>query len=156
QQLSSLPAEYDIKLSQGVEIGGNVTDEDGNALVGAQISCDEPINMLLSSGGAVGMDNAQIWTIDSGEPIATTDSSGKWKAKCVWPTIQWGSLRFHHPDFADATCSTEITSAMEAEGRGKKVNFDDLAHSAVTMKLARGVTISGRVINEAGEPLPRI
>src|SRR5262249_1527129 len=103
QQLSSLKSEFEIKLPQGVEIGGKVNDEEGRAIVGAEISWDEPVNMLLSSNEGSSSGNARMWQTDIGQQIATTDANGNWKANCVWPEIQWVSVRIHHPDFADAT-----------------------------------------------------
>jgi beta-lactamase regulating signal transducer with metallopeptidase domain/thiol-disulfide isomerase/thioredoxin/protocatechuate 3,4-dioxygenase beta subunit len=152
QELSLLGEEYPVKLGQGAEIGGSVVDENGKPVIGAEISFDEPMRMLLSAGYGR-TDHAELWIVPSGQRAAVTGANGTWKAKCIWPGIQWASLRIHHPDFADATCSTDLTSAMQAEGKGAKVSFDDLTNHTVRLTLTKGVAVHGRVINETGTPL---
>ena len=49
-----------------------------------------------------------------------------------------------------------MTSAMQAEGQGVKVTFDDLTKCAVRLTLTKGFTVYGRVIDETGAPLSGI
>jgi beta-lactamase regulating signal transducer with metallopeptidase domain/peroxiredoxin len=151
QELLLLEKEYEIKLSQGVEIGGSVVDEAGKPIAGVEVTFDKPVSMLLSAG-FYAADHAQRWTASSGEPLATTDTNGKWRAKCFWPGVTWASLRLHHPDYADVTCSSELTTAMEAEGKGVKVKFDELRERRLRLTMGRGVAVNGQVLNEAGSP----
>jgi beta-lactamase regulating signal transducer with metallopeptidase domain/thiol-disulfide isomerase/thioredoxin len=152
----TLPAdECQITLGQGTLIGGIVTDESGNPVKDAEISFDEEMNMILS-GANFRAENAQMWRVSSGQRITATAADGSWKAKCIREGIQWACLRVHHPDFADTTCSTELTGAMAEGGKGVKVSFEDLRKSAVRLVLTKGLKVSGHVTDETGAPLPGI
>jgi beta-lactamase regulating signal transducer with metallopeptidase domain/thiol-disulfide isomerase/thioredoxin len=155
QELSLLGDEYAIKLSQGVEIGGSVVDEKGKPVAGAEVSFDRGMRLLLSSGH-YRTDHAELWIVPPGQHVAVTGADGAWKAKCIWPDFQWASLRLHHPDFADVAFGTDLSSAMQAEGKGAHVSFNDLTNHAVRLTLTKGVAVKGRVINETGAPLPGI
>jgi beta-lactamase regulating signal transducer with metallopeptidase domain/thiol-disulfide isomerase/thioredoxin len=152
QELSLLGEEYPVKLGHGTEIGGSVVEENGKPVAGAEVSFDDGMRLLLSAGH-YGTDHAELWVVPSGQPVTVTGADGTWKAKCIWPDFQWASLRIHHPDFADVTCSTDLTSAMQAEGKGVKVTFDDLTKRAVRLTLTKGIAVHGRVVGETGEPL---
>ena len=156
QELSVLGNEYQIKLSRGVAIGGIITDKAGKPIADAEVEFNQPINMMLSGGQAPFFQHAEMWSASNGQRIATTDASGQWSARCIWPAIQWASLRIHHPDFADATCSTELTSAMEAEGKGVKVNFGDLKEHRVRLTLSKGAKLSGHVADAEGKAVSGI
>ncbi|MGA2557709.1 MAG: M56 family metallopeptidase, partial [Verrucomicrobiota bacterium] len=155
QELSLLGDEYAVKLSQGTEIGGSVVDENGKPVANAEVSFDQGMRLLLSAGH-YRTDHAELWVVPPGQHVAVTGPDGAWKAKCIWPDFQWASLRIHHPDFADIAFSTDLTSAMQAEGKGVKVSFADLTNRAVRLTLSKGVAVKGRVINEAGAPFPGI
>jgi beta-lactamase regulating signal transducer with metallopeptidase domain/thiol-disulfide isomerase/thioredoxin/protocatechuate 3,4-dioxygenase beta subunit len=155
QELSLLGDDFPVKLGHGTEIGGSVVDENGKPVAGAEVSFDQGMRLLLSADH-YRTDHAELWVVPAGQPVAVTGADGTWKAKCIWPDFQWASLRIHHPDFADVTCATDLTSAMQAEGKGVKVTFDDLTKHSVRLTLTRGVAVKGRVINETGAPLPGI
>lgn len=141
----------EISLARGNEIGGIVVDGASKPVAGAEIFFDRPMNMILSSDSRV---YSQMWTVPAGKLLAATDSKGEWKARCVWPTIQWAPLRIRHKGFADATYSTEITKAMEAEGKGHALRFEDLLAKRVRLTLAPGLAVTGQVLDPAGKPLP--
>jgi beta-lactamase regulating signal transducer with metallopeptidase domain/thiol-disulfide isomerase/thioredoxin/protocatechuate 3,4-dioxygenase beta subunit len=155
QELSLLGEEYPVKLGHGTEIGGSVVDENGKPVANAQVSFDQGMRLLLSADH-YRTDHAELWIVPPGQHVAVTGPDGTWKAKCIWPDFQWASLRIHHPDFADVTCGTDLTSAMQAEGKGVKVTFDDLTKRAVRLTLTQGVAVKGHVINEIGAPLAGI
>ena len=94
QELLLLGDEYAIKLSQGAEIGGTVTDDNGKPVASAEVSFDEPIRMLLSAGH-YRTDHAELWVVPSGRRVAVTGLDGTWKAKCIWPGTHWAGLRIH-------------------------------------------------------------
>lgn len=150
QEARELNGDFTIKLSRGIEIGGLVTDESGKPVQGAEISFDQPINMLLNANS--GALHAQRWSAPSDQSITVTGVDGRWAARCIQGGLQWASLRIHHPDFADVTCSTELTAAMEAAGKGVRVSFEDLKNKRVHLKLPKGNPIRGLVVDETDKP----
>ena len=78
QQTALLPGEFELKISQGVEIGGTVTDRAGKPIQGAEIFFDRPINMILSESDHPV--HTRKWTVPAGERLAVTDGAGVWRA----------------------------------------------------------------------------
>jgi beta-lactamase regulating signal transducer with metallopeptidase domain/peroxiredoxin len=153
-QIAFLPSQFEIKISQGVEIKGTVTDEAGRPLAGAEIFFDRPLNLIL--GESDHPINSRKWTVRAGERLAVSNASGTWRAKCLYPKIQWASLRVRHPNFADAVYSTEITKAMEAEGKGRALEFEELVQGRARFTLVPGVAVIGSVMDEAGNSMKGI
>src|SRR4029450_5844879 len=100
QQIALLPKREGVKITRGVEIGGTVPEEGGKPLAGAEILFDRPLNMILEE--SVYPIHSRKWTTRSGERLAVSDATGTWRAKRLYPKIQWASLRVRHPDFTEA------------------------------------------------------
>jgi beta-lactamase regulating signal transducer with metallopeptidase domain len=152
QQIANFPETLEVKLSPGIEIGGVVTGENGQPLAGAEIYFNLPVNHLL--GGATYY--SLLWRIPAGERIAVTDAAGTWKARCVYPGIHWANLRVRHPDYADEVFATEINKAMEFQRAGKALSFEALTGLRAQFALVPGVTVRGKVVNDAGQPMPEL
>lgn len=154
QEVQLLPRELTMKMSRGTAIGGRVVDLNGNPVNGAEILFNSDVNLILS-GNPHPID-AKLWTISAAERIAVTDSNGQWRAQCIWPTFSSANLRLRHPDFADAVFSTRITRAMEAEGKGHPIEFENLAGRSARWELTPGIEVDGRIVDEMGDPVSSV
>jgi beta-lactamase regulating signal transducer with metallopeptidase domain/thiol-disulfide isomerase/thioredoxin/protocatechuate 3,4-dioxygenase beta subunit len=149
-QVALVPEQFELKASQGTEIGGRVSDEAGKPVAGAELLFDRPMNMILSASDHP-VDNRK-WSVRAGQRVATTDALGAWRARCIHPSVSWAALRVRHPDFADSVYSTDITKAMEAEGKDHALEFAELAQRRAEFILAPGIPVTGKVIDDTGTP----
>ncbi len=150
QEITRLPDEFEIKLSQGVELGGIVTDEAGKPVSGAVVSFDATLNIQFGEGAPLAV---RVWRTHAGDQLAVTDAAGNWRARYLYPTVRWAELRIHHPDFADFSGSTELATAMQAEGRGTRLEYDQLLGRRARFVMTEGETATGRVVGEDGQPI---
>jgi hypothetical protein len=151
-QAALIPATFEVQVSPGVEIGGTVVDQAGRPAVGAEVLFDRSINVIFS--GADHPIRNRMWTATAGERLATTDTTGAWSARRMYPGGRWAALRVRHPDFADAVYSTDVTKEMEAEGEQNALDFDELAAGRTRFTLSPGVSLSGSVLGPDGTPRP--
>ncbi len=149
-EVDLLPETLELVMSQGVAIGGVVTNALGDPIEGVEVLRDRPTGLVIGGDYA---ERALVWKSKAEEKLAVTDGSGRWTARCQWPSSRSVSLRLRHPDYADTVYSTEVTKAMEAEGRGHFVEFGELAENRSRLQINEGVAISGKIVSEAGKSL---
>lgn len=151
QQIDFMPDRLEIPMSRGKRIGGQVVDEEGKPIEGAEIVVNETHGFWVKSS----RDNYLILDLDAGERLAVTDSDGMWDSRCLWPTVKWLRLRISHKDYADEIYSTEITQAMEGEGsEGLYLDFDKLENHEAQFVLQKGFAVAGTVVDENGLAIP--
>lgn len=132
-----IPTNYLLRVDWPVAIGGQVVDADGKPVAGAKVGWnhnDDP--------GAVKSPQTHLF----GWIETTTDENGKWRinrmAEEMIPLI-YGSARH----------SNYVGAAMVFSGRDKLLETKLLDGTHV-FKLGRAITVTGIVVDAAGNPVP--
>ncbi len=126
-----LPETVRFALEKGVVIGGVVQDSDGHPIDGASVE-----SYSIS-------DQQYQQPCVSVRIEQKTDSEGRWRSGANVPRAidrLWFNVR--HPDFAD--------DGFEMPG---DLTFDDLCAERAVMVLDKGLAVSGRVTDMAGNPI---
>lgn len=124
-----IPAEIEIKLAPGLEIGGIVHDEQGNPIEGVTVSA---LNSVPA--GARG----QLQSTLSGQ-LGVTDAEGRWKtsaAEQAGPVM----LQVTHPDYVN-------------DGRAHAVGYEQLRAMDHVLTLKKGIEVRGTITDADGNPL---
>lgn len=132
-----IPTNYLLRVDWPVAIGGQVVDADGNPVAGAKVGWnhnDDPALVKLPQS------HNFSWI------ETTTDENGKWRinriADEMIPLI-YGSARH----------SNYVGSVMVSLGRNKSLE-KQLRDGSHVFKLGRAITVTGIVVDAAGEPVP--
>ena len=133
-QVDQIPQEFTVQVERVGPIGGTVVDEDGNPVKDAEVSV---FVKEKNRPGDVSLHGSDI--------RIKTDKQGRWvcrqfsevqydtNASINHGAFQWKKLKIKRPEF-------EIASSVEN-------------HAGGTIKLSKGFTVSGRVVNGEGKPI---
>jgi RNA polymerase sigma factor (sigma-70 family) len=138
------PAEYTIRLEEGVNAGGRIVDEQGQPIAGATIQVKLASDPKPAYGdGRMRYDSG----LATGTDAATTGADGRWRIDNVpnHPQVEL-SLLVTHPDYVS---DEQWQQAQKAAG----VTAAMLRQGTVTLTLKRGVVVSGRVTDPDGQPI---
>jgi hypothetical protein len=127
----TVPAAYTLEMERGQVIGGTVVDDAGQPVVGAKV--------ILRVGRDTGQPNALFDTVDD---RVTTGDGGAWtydRAPAGFTTAWVGAA---DPRFI----SGDAASLAD-------VKPDDALAKRVVLKLKRGLTFYGKVVDDKGHPL---
>ena len=131
-----IPDSYTFRLDKGETVGGHVTDDTGKPLSGAKINFTFPWG-----------EERQRFRNDNFHcrAEATTDENGLWKidiipAECL--STRFG-LTVEHSDFQKMQVPA-ILATLQPNDAGK---------FASTVSMKRGITVTGKIVDEAGKPL---
>lgn len=132
----TIPASYSLALSPPVPIGGVVRDEAGRSVEGVVVRFSESVEALARE--SLALDGVSL----------KTDAEGRWRAEIIPADFDPVRLQigFEHPAFMTRYETFDPSATPLAQ------LFLEL--KAVTV-MHRGVTIEGRVLNQAGQPIPR-
>ena len=143
---SGLPAEYVFRLETAVAAGGRIVDEQGRPIQGVRVQVSLTSGLQPVGGdGRVKYDSS----LAAGIYAVRTDSDGRWRVKNVpnHPQAQL-NLMISHPDYVSDQQWGQI-----AKGGG--VTIEMLRQETATLTLKRGVTVSGRLTDPGGQPIPK-
>jgi len=131
-----VPATYTLKLERSVPIGGTVVDADGKPVVDAKVGFNPEMEPDASGSTE---------SHDFGWIEVATDEAGRWQINRVAENMirrLYGSAR--HPDHVDAAMVfvRQDAKAEKTLRAGKHV-----------FQLGRAVTITGLVVDTAGDPV---
>jgi RNA polymerase sigma factor (sigma-70 family) len=144
----SIPAEYVLELERGVSIGGWVRDESGNPIAQAAI--------LIQFAG--------VGESDSREPqrerygfldeliAARTDGAGRWACAIVPPRYGAFWIKVKHAAFSVATFATELDERNYVRSV-PRLRMSDLWVGNAVLLLERGISLSGVVVDDQGNPV---
>jgi protocatechuate 3,4-dioxygenase beta subunit len=122
-------------------IGGTVRDEAGRPIAGAVV-------VVTATGHAEPRSRAKIprgYEITFEVPTVT-DADGRWRSACVSPDATNFDLQLIHPEYVSGRCAT-------LGGSGRRPPLDGLRAFSDTQIMARGVRLSGRVLDLRGRPI---
>lgn len=116
--------EVAVRLKKGAPVSGRVVDQAGKAVAAAKIYA---------------IDASSFYGELDSEPAAQSDDKGEFTIAAVAP----GSYRFRarHADYATAT-----SAITQVDERGAK--------TAVVLTMNTGITLAGRVVDAAKQPVP--
>ncbi len=140
----TVPAEYTIRLVATVTAGGRVLDEQGRPLAGAKVV----VNLMGNQRPAGGDSRTDYVTgLAFGDTAVTTGADGRWHIDNLPDDPQADvTVIASHPDFV-----TEVVARYATEASG--ITTANLREQAATLKLKRGVVVTGRVTDPAGNPV---
>ena len=130
--LTELPARHVLALTPAQTIGGTVQDQSGQPIAGAQVT----VEVHLEETSGVASVNRCLYT----------DQEGRWRVDGIPADADPIRLGFSHPNYlGDEWANTRITG-------GDLPAIRDLKHVTT---MTRGLTVSGRVLDDQGRPVPR-
>ncbi len=130
-----IPRTYALAMGPATSIGGIVRDDLGQPIEGVWVTIPE---VSLLEGGREIPDLAGV--------SARTDREGRWHIDLIPADFDLGDLQF--------TFSREgFLSEVDSSRYQPKATPEQLRSRSGVMVLARGVSISGRVLNQEGRPI---
>lgn len=127
----TVPADYELRLERGVEIGGVVRDEDGAPIEGAEVR----VHVEPRPGGAV---NPTLIKIDR-----KTGRDGRWRCRVTLEDVSHVSLSLSHPDY----------QSDDPQGVRRTALVESLLGGEATLVMKRGRIAEGRVLDPGGMPI---
>ena len=129
---NELPDEFTFTLPPGTKISGQVIDEQGDPIAGADV-------YLL-----VIADRSQRQQADLSRKLVKTDVSGVWTCEVVPEKINNLWIRLTHADYASDSTFGETAG---------QVSIDEVRSGKHTMVMKKGVTVQGTILDIDGKPV---
>ena len=127
-----LPKDFTLKLDKARTIGGQVVDETGKPIAGAE----GLIIIRASSSGRSQEIHNDIW-----ERKVITDADGKWVFDQAPASLDYFGIRLVHPDY------------VEGDSDGTRIRPQDLLDRTAKRIMKKGRVIEGTVRDTQGNPL---
>lgn len=128
-----VPEQIELPLVKGVPIGGVVVGPEGKPLAGAQV--------MLSLVG----DGSNPGTSFRRKKVRA-DAAGRWQARFVPANPEGLRIHVQHPDVAPRS----FGGIGMSEG---SLHADSLHAERAVLRLALGVRVAGRVLDDSGQPV---
>ncbi len=149
-----IPAEYTLQVDRVTNsVGGWVRDEKGQPIAGAEINAG-----LGFYGDLAGRETPrEQFGFRGYVPVAHSDRNGYWTAAVIPPNDRVSfELRALHPEFAPTGITwwdptQDPTTVPDFAEISKQVHL--LWSRQLVTRMNRGTTVSGRVTDEAGNPI---
>jgi uncharacterized GH25 family protein len=123
---AKVPAGFELALPQGQRLGGRMIDEAGAPVAGANVALVFPQRL---AGARVAVDERPL----------TTDTNGSWQCDFVPKDAAYVRVEVTHPDF---------------DSQDNDVSIDDLATGKAQFRMVSVIRVRGRVLDDAGKPVP--
>lgn len=133
QTADPLPSDITFKMTNAITVGGTVIDQEGQPVKNASV--------LLGVSGKYS-DLSQRVRTGFYEEIFTTNERGEWRCDFAPETISSATINVTHPEYVSLPTKFDQSDALES--------LRDLTHS---WTLKYGFALTGRVLNEQGEPV---
>ena len=142
--MGELPEQFTFEMTKSITVGGTIVDEDNQPVVGAEIDF-----------AAVDSSKIDFPTVDPAKAIwprirygfgfetYTTDEQGNWRRDIASTKIANVRMKIRHPDFACRPFKWGLRNEY----------VQKLLDLSYQVKLPRGFVVSGRVVDEDGNPL---
>lgn len=134
-RVNLIPHEFTVQVEHAWTVGGTVIDEDGNPVKGADVSCYIPYKRRSGGLSLRGKVNE-----------VKTNEEGRWLFRQV-PNSLYAvdDARVNHPAFQLGTLKLARPEFEIPQGGGDQ--------SGGTITLTKGLTVSGRIVDEQGRPI---
>ncbi len=131
------PERYTLRIAPASTIGGRIVDEDGQPVAGA---------MMRLMFANVDLGDSLTLSHVPWQPAVETDGDGRWGYQAAPEKIERLSVRLAHPDYQDDTHFGSFRHrAMQS--------YDTLRDGSAVLVMKEGSPISGRVLDEKGNPV---
>jgi peroxiredoxin len=130
-----LPTDPTIRLVPRIRVSGRVVGEDGNGIAGAQI------RLYLQDQSSSPKEVRAVPTVDQYQPIVS-GPDGRWSTDDAYEADLSTRLKVTHGDYYSPPTLEPTT-------------LDALRSGSVVTVLRKGRTLSGVVVDPAGQPVPR-
>lgn len=136
---SSVPAEFTFRLEPGTVVGGVVTDELGDPIVGAKVSVQWRPNAEPPR------DKRPVFSHSLG--VAVTDAAGRWSLNNAPEGVDFTPrLLLSHPQYIGDRRWGELQEQQ-------RITLDALRAQTAAIVLQRGVLLTGTVRDDQGAPV---
>ena len=129
---NSIPQRFTANLDAGWSVGGVLVDDQGKPIQGAKIRMSIKFKKPPGNMSALYLGTRPV-----------SDAQGKWRFDSVPASVNEFSAEINHPDFK-ANRLTLSRSQFGIAAAGKP---------AARISMQRGLTVMGKVIDEAGKPI---
>ena len=138
----TIPANYVLRLSRAVHIGGYVKEEDGSPVPGAKVEFNRSISRQ-DPAAALAHESHEFKRI-----VAVADAEGRWSLDRIAPDMLWRTTGFvMEPD--------HLIKVVALDNIDEKGAQELLREGRFVFKLSRGVTVQGTVLDTQGKPVPK-
>ena len=135
-----IPSEYTFRADKAVTIGGVVQDEAG-----------QPLRDVKITIGALG--NPRGPTTDPlpfSQLILTNDDKGRWDFRSLPENFSSFSIQVSHPDYIDVRY---LADGADSAYGGERIKLATLLQTNSVFSLRKGLVVTGKVLNDKGEPI---
>jgi protocatechuate 3,4-dioxygenase beta subunit len=136
------PRQVTIALRRGVEIGGIVLDERGQPIEGVTVV------VTVDDYGLGGRLKEPLGEEILYEVPFATARDGRWHTRSCPPSAKTLALQLIHPDYVSAGCSSLGGPGL------RHPSLQALRQRTDSQVMSKGVRVSGRVTDVAGDPIP--
>jgi RNA polymerase sigma factor (sigma-70 family) len=143
-----LPLVYILKLEQGIAIGGQVRDEAGQPISGAEIV----VNFGQRSDSTSREPQPERLGFIRDLAAAKSDPSGNWECAIIPPNLKQFTLTVSHPQFAAHMVGVDEDGLNNVAPLPRPTWADLLAGRAIIV-LSSGFQVGGFVLDDFGWPL---
>ncbi|MDB6036821.1 MAG: mecR1 2, partial [Verrucomicrobiales bacterium] len=143
-RIEEIPADYTLKLTPAVTIGGTVVDEQ-----------DAPVTdlrVVFSLSGPIPSRSRERVTMMGDYHTEMTDAAGHWSCNHVPPRFGMIAYRLVHPLFQEKLYACDSPDELGYVGIEKISEQDFLAQRAL-MRVKSGIIIAGTVTDENRQPI---
>jgi beta-lactamase regulating signal transducer with metallopeptidase domain/thiol-disulfide isomerase/thioredoxin len=147
-----LPSHYEFQLARGTKLSGQIVDEAGQPIAGAQVEVSVEVRAPDWSANPESMISDWLTDADFNSPAPITDADGRWSIDNA--PAQTGEtdyefrLRISHEDYYREENWGEFQ-------REQGVTTTMLRDGTATIVLKGGVVVEGIVVDDAGEPVTK-
>ncbi len=140
----NIPAEYTVRLTRGLSIGGLAVDEQGQPVPDVVVALDAGVDKLILDGPP----EREGLTFAHEE---ITDAQGRWLCNHTPANIANVSYRLFHPDYI---AGYYRSAKLGATTNGNvHLSEDDFRNQCALMVLKAGAVVAGVVLDEQGKPV---
>jgi len=136
-----IPTDYTFRVTKAVTVGGLVQDEAGQPVSGATLS----MSQFTTAAEANALERVAL-----GLTTLKTDEKGRWEFRSLPAGFGNFSVSVSHPGYADARF---LSDGVDRNYVGEKISLRSLLSTNAVLKVRRGLSVSGRVLTEKGEPI---
>lgn len=136
-----IPADYTFRAEKAVIIGGVVQDESGQPVRNVKIS----ISALGTPGNQTTIDQLPFTST-----ILTNDDKGRWEFRSLPQNFSSLSIAVSHPDYIEGRY---LSDGADRAYVGERIKMATLLKTDTVFSLRKGLVVTGKVLNEKGEPI---
>jgi protocatechuate 3,4-dioxygenase beta subunit len=136
-----IPSEYTFRADKAVLIGGIVQDEAGQPVRDVKIT----ITALGNPRVATPTDQLPF-----SQTILTNDSKGRWEFRSLPKGFAAFNIQVSHPDYIE---SRYLSDGADSVYAGDRIKMATLLKTDAVFSLRKGLAVTGKVLNEKGEPI---